>query len=78
MHAPTDKAEREALATLSTIKAYVTQKFFAPTGLAKGLGQQPEKIEADVKWLMDHGYIARMDGSSKLYVTYKGWRVGFK
>ncbi len=73
MHDPSYKAERAALVTLSDIKTYVMEKFFAPTAPAKILGKNPEKIAADIKWLIDHGHLARMDRSTKLYVTYKGW-----
>ncbi len=70
-----EKAEREALATLSAIKTYVMQKFFTEQGVSHGLGLKPEKVTADVKILLEQGYLERMHMSSKLFVTYKGWRL---
>lgn len=70
-----EKAEREALATLSAIKTYVMQKFFTTQGLSHGLRLKIEKVESDVKILLEKGYLERMHMSSKLFITYKGWKL---
>lgn len=75
MTAATDKAERTALAKLSEILTYVAPNFFMPVGLARGLGRKLPEIKADLKWLIDHGFVAEMLvlGKPRLYVTHKGW-----